>query len=243
MTGKEGKVAESDTRMPDNSASALTDQASAPADQASRRRDGFLWGVLVAGIIMILSAASCAIGFVVLPPILVPTPTPTPPIGIQVRNLTVREIQSMAELATVKYSLTAEVSDVRVPEDLRRQLGVQEEMLLLAYGEVAAGFDLDKLRDEDLWIDGTRAQLHLPAPEILYSKLDTTRTRVIYYQKSLFIQRDISMEARAREEAEKAIREEALETDILEHASTYGELFFSNWLRSLGFTEVRIIVG
>lgn len=229
-------MAESDQRMPDNNTSTLV-------DQVSRRRDGFLWGVLVAGIIMILSAASCAIGFVVLPPILSPTPTPTPPIGLQVRNLTVREIQSLAELTTVKYSLTAEVSDVRVPEDLRQQLGVKEEMLLLAYGEVAAGFDLDKLREEDLWIDGTRVQLHLPAPEILYSKLDTARTRVIYYQKSLFIQRDISMEARVREEAEKAIREEAMQTDILEHASKYGELFFSSWLRSLGFTEVRVIVG
>ena len=135
------------------------------------------------------------------------------------------------------------MSDVHVPDDLRQQLGVKEEMLLLAYGEVAAGFDLDKLRDEDIWIDGTRVQLHLPAPEILYSKLDTERTRVIYYKKSLFVQRDISMEARVREEAETAIREEALESDILEQASKYGELFFSNWLRSMGFTEVRIIVG
>ena len=236
MTGKEVKVTDNEARVPDN-------QASAPAHQARRRRDGFLWGVLVAGIIMILSAASCVIGFVVLPPILAPTPTPTPPIGIKVRDLTVQEIQSMAELSTVKYSLTAEISDVRVPDDLRQELGIKEEMLLLAYGEVAAGFDLDKLQDEDIWIDGTRAQLHLPAPEILYSKLDTERTRVIYYKKSLFVQRDISMEARVREEAEKAIREEALETEILEHASNYGQLFFSNWLRSLGFTEVRIIVG
>jgi hypothetical protein len=57
------------------------------------------------------------------------------------------------------------------------------------------------------------------------------------------MQRDISMEARSREEAEKAIREAALESDILEQASKYGELFFSNWLRSMGFTEVQVIVG
>jgi hypothetical protein len=149
----------------------------------------------------------------------------------------------MAELATVKYSLTAEVSDVRVPDDLRQQLGVKEEMLLLAYGEVAAGFDLDKLRDEDIWIDGTRVQLHLPPPEILYSRLDTERTRVVYYEKSLFVQRDISMEANARKEAEQAIREAALESSILEQAGKYGELFFSNWLRSMGFTEVRVVIG
>jgi hypothetical protein len=229
-------VTDSDTQVP-------VDETGAPDNQARGRREGLLWGVLAAGILLILSAASCAIGFLVLPPILAPTPTPTPPIGIEVRNLTVQEIQSMAELSTVKFNLTAEVSDVRVPDDLREQLGIKEEMLLLAYGEVAAGFDLDKLQDDDIWIDGTRVQLHLPAPEILYSKLDTERTRVIYYRKSLFVQRDISMEARAREEAEKAIREEALETDILDHASKYGQLFFSDWLRSLGFAEVRVIVG
>lgn len=149
----------------------------------------------------------------------------------------------MAELSTVKYSLTAEISDVRVPDDFRQQLGVKEEMLLLAYGEVAAGFDLGKLQDEDIWVDGTRIQVHLPAPEILYSRLDSERTRVVYYTKSLFVQRDISMEGRVREEAEKAIREAARESDILEQASKYGELFFSNWLRSMGFTEVRVIVG
>jgi hypothetical protein len=236
-------VKDSDTRTPDKQARASSNETRAPTNGTRRRQDGFLWGVLVAGIIAILSAASCAIGMLVVPKVFPPTPTPTPPIGIEVRNLTIREIQSMAELATVKYNLTAEVSDVRVPDDLRQQLGIKEEMLLLAYGEVAAGFNLDKLRDGDLWIDGTRVQLHLPAPEILYSKLDTERTRVIYYQKSLFIERDISMEARVREEAEKAIREEALDSDILEHANQYGALFFSNWLRSMGYTEVRVIVG
>jgi hypothetical protein len=243
MTDEEIEVTYNETRVPDNTGRSPANAASEPADRAPRRRDGLLWIVLIAGIALILSAASCAIGFVVLPPILAPTPTPTPRVGTAVRDLSVQEIQSMAELATVKYSITAEVSDVRIPDDLRQALGIKEEMLLLAYGEVAAGFDLDKLQEEDIWIDGARVQLHLPAPEILYSRLDTERTRVVYYQKSLFVQRDINMEARARQEAEKAIREEALNRDILEQAQKYGELFFSNWLRSMGFREVRVIVG
>jgi hypothetical protein len=51
------------------------------------------------------------------------------------------------------------------------------------------------------------------------------------------------MEANARKEAEQALREAAIESSILEQASRYGELFFSNWLRSMGFTEVRVIIG
>jgi len=122
-------------------------------------------------------------------------------------------------------------------------LSNHEEILLLAYGEVAAGFDLAKVDESDIWVDGTRVQIQLPAPEILYSRLDTERTRVVYYRKSLFMERDIGLEGRTREEAEKAIREAALEGDILKQASEYGELFFSNWLYSLGFTEVRVIIG
>jgi hypothetical protein len=209
----------------------------------ARRRDGFLWIVVVVGIVVILGVTSCVIGYVVLPPILAPTPTPTPPTGTKVRNLSVDEIRRLAELSTVKYSLTAEVSDVSVPDDFRQQLGVKEEILLLAYGEVAAGFDLNKLQDRDIWVDGTRVQVHLPAPEVLYSRLDTERTRVIYYKKTVFVRHDISQEARVRAEAEKAIRDAALESDILDRASDYGQLFFSNWLYSLGFTEVRVIVG
>jgi hypothetical protein len=209
----------------------------------ARRREGFLWIVVVVGIVVILGVMSCVIGYVVLPPMLAPTPTPTPPTGTKVSNLSVDEIRRMAELSTVRYSLTAEVSDVSVPDDFRQQLGAKEEILLLAYGEVAAGFDLSKLQDRDIWVDGTRVQVHLPAPEILHSRLDTDRTRVIYYAKSVFVRHDITQEARVRAEAERAIREAALESDILDRAKDYGQLFFSNWLYSLGFTEVRVIVG
>jgi hypothetical protein len=148
----------------------------------------------------------------------------------------------MAELSTVEFSLSAEITNERVPDDFRAELGIKEELLLLAYGEVAAGFDLSKMDEGDIWVDGTRIQLTLPPAEILYSRLDNERTRVIYYNKSIFVQRDVSMEGDARAEAEQAIREAALQSDILDHAERYGELFFSNWLRSMGFTEVQVVV-
>ena len=227
-----------------NGAKAATEGAGAmAATPRASRRDGFLWGAVVMGIIVILSMASCIIGYVGRPIITPPTPTPPPPDRIVIKPPTIQEIQRSAELATVKYSLSAEISDVLVPDDFRQELGIKEEILLLAYGEVAAGFDLSKLRDEDLWVDGTRVQLHLPAPEILYSRLDTERTRVVYYSKSIFVQRDVNLEGRVRAEAEKAIRAAALESDIIAQANDQGQLFFSNWLYALGFTEVRVIAG
>jgi hypothetical protein len=197
------------------------------------------------GILLVLAiAGACVIGWFgkdVRERIWPPTPTPSTTEIITVKPPTIQEIQQMADLSTVKFSLSAEVTDERVPDDFRANLGVKEELLLLAYGEVAAGYDLSKVSKEDIWVDGTRIQLRLPPAEILYSRLDTERTRVIYYKKSIFVQRDIAMEGKAREEAEKAIREAALQGDILDHASKYGELFFANWLRSMGFTEVQVI--
>ena len=66
--------------------------------------------------------------------------------------------------------------------------------MLIAYGEVAAGFDLSDLEEGDLWMDGTRVQLHLPAPRILYTRLDSERTHVVYYQKSWLVEHDLDLE-------------------------------------------------
>jgi len=202
-------------------------------------------GVFIGILLVLAIAGACVIGWFgkdVRDRIRPPTPTPLTREIITVKPPTIQEIQQMAELSTVKFGLTAEVADERVPDDFRANLGIKEELLLLAYGEVAAGFDLGKMDDGDIWVDGTRIQLQLPSPEILYSRLDPERTRVIYYKKSILMQRDIAMEGKAREEAEKAIREAALQGDILDHAEKYGELFFANWLRSMGFTEVQVVV-
>ena len=217
-----------------------------PNNTDTRSKDRLGWGIFLGGLIVLAIAGACVIGYLgsnvkgILAP---PTATPSPKEVIKIQPPTIQDIQRVGEVATVKHSLTAEISDTRIPDDFRSELGVKEEILLLAYGDVAAGFDLAKMDESDVWVDGTRIQIQLPAPEILYSRLDTERTRVVYYKKSLFMERDIGLEGRTREEAEKAIREAALEGDILQQASEYGELFFSNWLYSLGFTEVRVIVG
>ena len=230
----------------ENKQATRTPSDRSPVQKASSPSSGRVTIGIFLGVLLVLAiAGACVIGWFgkdVRERIWPPTPTPSTTEIITVKPPTIQEIQQMAELSTVKFSLSAEVTDERVPDDFRSSLGVKEELLLLAYGEVAAGYDLSKMSDEDLWVDGTRIQLRLPPAEILYSRLDTERTRVIYYQKSIFVQRDITMEGKAREEAEKAIREAALQGDILDHAGKYGELFFANWLGSMGFTEVQVIV-
>ena len=193
--------------------------------------------IAVAVVVVSISGGACWLGYRLTEALAPPTPTPLPSPVVHLE-----QIRQAAELATVKSTLSTDITSARVPDDLRQLLGVREEIVLIAYGEVAAGFDLGKLSEEDLWVDGTRVQLHLPPPEILYTRLDNERTHVVYYARSLLVARDLDLEGRAREEAEQAIREAAQDSDLLYQARRYGEAFFGSWFYSMGFTEVEIII-
>jgi hypothetical protein len=167
-----------------------------------------------------------------------PTSTPAP-----APSVTITTVRGMAELATVEYQAVAEVPNERVPDDVRQYLGVKEQILLIAYGDVKAGFRLEKLTGSDLWTDGSRVQLHLPAPEILSTSIDHKRSHVVTYQGSLLLSHDVNLEKDTLGIAEGALEQAAIDAKILENASKYGQLFFENFLRSLGFTEVKVIVN
>jgi hypothetical protein len=151
-------------------------------------------------------------------------------------------VRSTAELATVDYTTVAEIQNEKVPEDIRRYLGVKEEIVMLVYGDVKAGFDLSKLSDQDVWSSGTRVQMILPHPQILSVTIDNTRTHVVYYQRSLIVAHDIQLEGATRQMADQTIQDEAIEGGVLDRAASYGKLYYENYLRSLGFTDVRVIV-
>ena len=162
-------------------------------------------------------------------------PVPPPVVSIE-------QIRQAAELATVKATLSTDIASARVPDDIRKFFGVKEEIVLIAYGEIAAGFDLAALAPDALWVDGGRVQLHLPASQILYVRLDNERTHVLYHEKSWLVEHDIHLEGDARQEAERVILQAALDSDLLGQASQYGQMFFTNWFYSMGFTEVRVVV-
>jgi hypothetical protein len=199
------------------------------------------WTIAAAAILgvlaILLSAGACWAGFAVARAVTPPTPTPVPPPVVNIE-----QIRQVAELATVKQTLSTDITSTHVPDDVRQLFGVKEEIVLIAYGEVAAGFDLSVLDADDFWTDGTRVQLHLPAPQILYTRLDNERTHVVYYAKSWFVDHDLNLEGQARSQAEQAIQQAALESQMLEQASAYGQMFFSNWLYSMGYTKVQVII-
>jgi hypothetical protein len=167
-----------------------------------------------------------------------PTETPLPPPVVTINGL-----KSQAKLSTVEMNSVTEIYNENVPDGwLDGLLGTKEKLLLLVYGDVEAGFDLDKLSEENLWTDGTRVRLVLPAPEILNSSIDFDRTHIVYYENNIILDdNNPNLQGEALAQAKDAIEQAALENGILKRANEYGQLYFENLLYSLGFTEVEVV--
>ena len=166
-----------------------------------------------------------------------PTPTPLP-------TVTIANIKKTAELAAVEYNEVAELDRENLPEDwLDELLGTKERVVMLVYGKVKAGFDLQKLNDQSLWTDGKRVRLVLPPPQILSTTLDFNRTHIVYYQNTMLLEKnDPNLTPNALAEAQKGLEQTALQNDILKKANDYGQLYFENFFYSLGYTDVEVVV-
>lgn len=177
-----------------------------------------------------------------IPPTATPLPTNTP---LPPPVVTIQSIKSQAKLSTIEYNTVTEIYREDVPEGwLNGLLGTKERLLMLVYGDVQAGFDLEKLKEEDLWTDGKRVRLVLPAPEILNTSIDFDRTHIVYYENNLVLEKNNpNLQGEALEEAQKAIKQAALEDGVLDKANMYGKLYYENFLRSLGFTEVEVVTN
>jgi hypothetical protein len=175
-----------------------------------------------------------------------PSPTPPPPTDTPLPPpvITIQGIKSQAKLATVEYSTITEIYNENVPEGwLDDLLGTKERLLMLVYGDVQAGFDLEKLEEKNLWTDGTRVRLVLPAPEILNTSIDFDRTHIVYYENNLILDdNNPNLQGEALAQAQEAVEKAALEAGILNQANDYAQLYYERFLYSLGFTEVEVVV-
>ncbi|MCB0195136.1 MAG: DUF4230 domain-containing protein [Anaerolineae bacterium] len=163
------------------------------------------------------------------------TPTPTPIVVIT-------KIDSLGQLETTEYAMQTVIDLENEPSNLWERLAGSDKLMLLAEGEVIAGFDLTKVTEADIVVDGTQVTLALPPAEILRSRIDNERTQVYQRETGLFVRPDTTLESRARQLAEEALVEWAIERDIFDQAERDGRTQLENFLRSLGFTEITITV-
>jgi len=160
-----------------------------------------------------------------------PTPTVIPdPVTI------IREVQSLARLETIQYSvekiITAEVS--------QGVLGplFGDRLLLVAHGYVIAGIDLADLSAEDLRLEDGTLYVNLPEAEVFVATLNNEKSYIYDRDTGIFRKSDPDLETSARRVAEQEIFKGAIDDGILDQAQLNGEIYLERLLNTLGYMRV-----
>jgi hypothetical protein len=169
--------------------------------------------------------------------ILNPTPTVLPdPVTI------IRDVRSLARLETIQYTvekvITAETGQQGIFQTL-----FGDRLIFIARGEVIAGVDMALLGPDDLEVRDGVLYVQLPEAEVFVAALDNEKSYVYDRDTGVLTKGDINLESTARQAAEDAIEEAALDDGILDQAQQNAEYYLYRLFRNLGFEEVIFVGG
>lgn len=162
--------------------------------------------------------------------------TPTVTIDTQ-QPAVISQIRSLSKLETVNYQLEKVVtakSSGPLPDLL-----TSDKILLVAHGEVVAGIDLSRLKEEDVTVVSGTVTVNLPPAEVLYTRLDNDKTYVYDRQTGIFSSPDPNLETELRRVAEREILSAALEDGILTKASENAQTVLRTLITGLGYDKVQ----
>ncbi len=151
----------------------------------------------------------------------------------------VKEIQQLQNLETASYTVE-KIIEAGKEGNAFQNILYGDRILLIAYGRVIAGFDLSKIEEKDIVINGQILNINLPEPKILSTQLDNERTRVYDRQSGFLTRGDKDLETQARQQAEASIRLAACESGLLNTATENGRKQLKVLFTSVGFETVNI---
>jgi hypothetical protein len=160
------------------------------------------------------------------------------------RPAVIRQIKALNRLESTSYSVEKVIEAGQAGGALYNLL-VGDKILLIAHGDVIAGFDLSKLHDDDIILspDGESATITLPPAEILVSRLDNDKTRVYDRQQGLLTKGNVDLESEARRVAEQEILRAACDDGILTRAAQEGQQRMTALVQAFGVKQVTVNAG
>ncbi len=163
-----------------------------------------------------------------------PTPTILPdPVTV------IYQVRSLARLETIQYSLEKVITAETGQGIFGLLFG--DRMIFVAHGEVIAGVDLAKLGPQDLWLQGDTLYVRLPEAEVFIATLNNEKSYVYDRETGLLTKGDVNLETAARQAAEKAIAQAAIEDGILSQAHQNAESFLYRLFMQLGYKQVIFV--
>ena len=149
----------------------------------------------------------------------------------------VDRIQRLQRLETVVYTMDKIVTGAR-ENPIFPDFLAGDRLLMLVHGEVVGGIDFSNLKPGDVKVEGKQVHLHLPAPQIFSTRIDSAKTRVYSRQTGLLVPSDPNLETQVRQEAERQLREAAMAEGILRNAQQNGASTITSLLQGLGFERI-----
>jgi hypothetical protein len=156
------------------------------------------------------------------------------------RPAVIRQIRSLARLETAQFTIEKVIDASSSETNALQRFLFGDKILLIAHGQVIAGFDLSQMSQSDIEISGRAITMNLPPPQILVATLDNSKTRVYDRQQGILNRADIELESEARQQAERAVRQAACDGEILNIASQNAKRQLTSFLEGFGFTTVTI---
>jgi len=149
----------------------------------------------------------------------------------------VDRIQRLQRLETVVYTVDKIVTGAK-ENPIFPDFLAGDRLLMLVHGEVIAGIDFTDLKPGDVRLNGKQIQLHLPAPQVFRTRIDSTKTRVYSRQTGLLVPTDPNLETQVRQEAERQLQEAAMADGILRTAQQNAASTIRSLLQGLGFEKI-----
>jgi hypothetical protein len=145
-----------------------------------------------------------------------------------------KEVQTLAQFVTVKYSL-----EKVVEFDDAKWYG-ESRVLLVAHGVAKAGIDLSQLAPGDIQISGKKISVTLPRARITDVYLDDHQTQIVDHTTGILRVFDKDLEQNARRQAVDELRLAASQNGILKEAAEKGQSRLTILLYQLGFTNISL---
>jgi hypothetical protein len=149
-------------------------------------------------------------------------------------------VRDMARLDATSFHIE-KVIEVSDPQSrLWGLVEAKDAILLVAVGDVVAGVDLAKLRDDDVSVDAAThtLRMRLPPADVTSSTLDERATHVYSRKTDVLASRNEQLEGEARARAEDQMRQAAIDAGILDRAQASAERTLRALLRSLGYEHI-----
>jgi hypothetical protein len=158
---------------------------------------------------------------------------PAPQPEVDVRSVVIQQIQDASELTTAIFTMEAVVPAQQDSQIIGFKVG-STKLLYIAYGQVRAGVDLSQIQATDIQSQGNQLFIRLPAPKLLDSKIDVSRSSVYDYNRGfLGLGPDVApnLQSLAQQKALDKVVEAACRESILQRASDRAKLAVSQLVK------------